>query len=307
MTEFKPLDKESVKLEDASLVEASAGTGKTYSIGLLVLRLILEKNVPVSRILLVTFTNAAVAELAARVRRFIREAIKAAESGSCNEETIQNYIEEQEDKQEVINRLKKALSELDEASIQTIHSFCQEALNEFALDSGQEFGLELQPGILGIAQDFINDFWRKNVATLPVEDLEEWGDDLNLKLFNDAVKDHLGGKEFAFGVDVRPEHYKEGMQAFLNSCTAGEQDLSERIQQARINNFTDDHKKVLINQIRTNKQAFFEYLTQEINPRTAAYIRNCMEQLFKEEREEALGLVQQHQNVVNTLIGKCIK
>ncbi len=63
-----------VPLEGSNLIEASAGTGKTYSIALLTLRLIIEKNIPIEKILMVTFTKAAVAELEIRIRAFVRMA-----------------------------------------------------------------------------------------------------------------------------------------------------------------------------------------------------------------------------------------
>jgi len=63
-----------VPLQGSNLIEASAGTGKTYSLAILVLRLVVEKNVPLERILMVTFTRDATAELEDRVRQFIRQA-----------------------------------------------------------------------------------------------------------------------------------------------------------------------------------------------------------------------------------------
>jgi exodeoxyribonuclease V beta subunit len=67
-----------VPLEKRNLIEASAGTGKTYSVAILVLRLIIEKNISVKEILMVTFTKAAVAELEERIRLFVKIALKCA-------------------------------------------------------------------------------------------------------------------------------------------------------------------------------------------------------------------------------------
>jgi exodeoxyribonuclease V beta subunit len=63
-----------VPLEDTNLIEASAGTGKTHSVALLALRLILEKEIGVEQILMVTFTIDAAAEMNVRVRKFLRDA-----------------------------------------------------------------------------------------------------------------------------------------------------------------------------------------------------------------------------------------
>ena len=81
-----------VPLAETNLIEASAGTGKTYSIAILVLRLIVEKNIPIQKILMVTFTKAAVAELEERIRKFIRLAQKASKGENIADETIKNII-----------------------------------------------------------------------------------------------------------------------------------------------------------------------------------------------------------------------
>jgi len=76
---YIPFDAATVKLSGSNLIESSAGTGKTYSIAILALRLILEDNIAIEKILMVTFTKAAVAELQERVRLFVRLAEKAAQ------------------------------------------------------------------------------------------------------------------------------------------------------------------------------------------------------------------------------------
>ena len=76
---FHPFNPTTVPLQGSNLIEASAGTGKTYSIAILALRLILEKNVSIREILMVTFTKAAVAELEERIRKFIRSGYKCAQ------------------------------------------------------------------------------------------------------------------------------------------------------------------------------------------------------------------------------------
>ena len=72
---MNPFEVKTVELSGANLIEASAGTGKTFSIAVLVVRLIIENQIPVSKMLLVTFTDAAAAELKERSMKFIREAI----------------------------------------------------------------------------------------------------------------------------------------------------------------------------------------------------------------------------------------
>ncbi len=73
MTESKPLDVFEVPLKGISLVEASAGTGKTYNITSLYVRAVLELDLEPSQILVMTFTEAATAELKYRLRSRLRE------------------------------------------------------------------------------------------------------------------------------------------------------------------------------------------------------------------------------------------
>ena len=190
---FDPIN---VPLKGNNIVEASAGTGKTFSIGLLVLRLLIQKKVPVHKILMVTFTNAAVAELAARIRSFITKAIKVAEGGKIREEDIITIVEKYGD-EGTLELLKKALTDLDEASIQTIHSFCQESLNSYALNSGQAFGLELQTDVLAVAGEEIRKFWRQHITVLP-EDLLREIPEICFENFEAVVRETIGGKEYAF-------------------------------------------------------------------------------------------------------------
>ena len=82
-----------VTLSGSNSIEASAGTGKTYSIAILVLRLILEKKLRISEILLVTFTEAAAAELKERTMKFLYLGLKEVQQlGSSGDETIQYII-----------------------------------------------------------------------------------------------------------------------------------------------------------------------------------------------------------------------
>src|SRR5690606_31205042 len=81
-----------VPLQSTNLIEASAGTGKTYSIAILVLRLLLEKKLSIKEILMVTFTKAAVSELEERIRLFIRIAYKVVEGIEVDDKTIETVV-----------------------------------------------------------------------------------------------------------------------------------------------------------------------------------------------------------------------
>ena len=127
-----------VPLEGSNLIEASAGTGKTYSIAILALRLLIEKKILVNEILMVTFTKAAVAELEERLRLFIRTAYKASLGEAITDETIAKLVEaaiEKEGEIAIQKILRTAIIFLDETSVLTIHSFCQQTLTGFAFVS----------------------------------------------------------------------------------------------------------------------------------------------------------------------------
>lgn len=152
-------------LQGINLIEASAGTGKTYAIAMLVLRFVVEKNIAIEKILVVTFTKAATEELRDRVRSRLAEARRLLTSSEYHEDTDQgmvNWLNQLDIEPELIKqRLDMALLNIDQASIFTIHSFCQRVLREHALESGQLFDAELTDDLTGIKQACADDFWRK--------------------------------------------------------------------------------------------------------------------------------------------------
>ncbi|MDK9709413.1 MAG: exodeoxyribonuclease V subunit beta [Desulforhopalus sp.] len=151
-----------------TLVEASAGTGKTYAIAMLVLRVVVEQAVPIDRILIVTFTKAATEELRLRIRTRLVEARNAfAGNGAGADPTLASWAESIGDKDAALNRLQLALADIDLAGIFTIHGFCQRMLVEQALESGQLFDVELLTDIDGVRMQIAEDFWRSRVYQLP--------------------------------------------------------------------------------------------------------------------------------------------
>jgi exodeoxyribonuclease V beta subunit len=133
-------------LSGVRLVEASAGTGKTFALTAWILRLLLARGVPLPQLLVVTFTRAATAELRERIRRRLRgaERLLAGEAPRDDEQRqtqalIARAIDEQaqaDGEATVRARLAAALVQLDEASVSTIHGFCQRALREFGFIAG---------------------------------------------------------------------------------------------------------------------------------------------------------------------------
>lgn len=200
MKDFKPFDAFTVELKESNLIEASAGTGKTYSIAILVLRLMLEKKFSVKEILMVTFTKAAVAELEERIRLFIRKAYRASHDEVIDDPTITRLVQtviSQSSQQEVQQHLKEAVLFLDETSVLTIHSFCQVTLTEFAFETSQLFGSETLQDDVTVLQEEINKFWRENITIIPTPLLKTL---LEAGLTNESLKEiileHLKGKKY---------------------------------------------------------------------------------------------------------------
>jgi exodeoxyribonuclease V beta subunit len=120
-------------------VEASAGTGKTYSLSALVARHIAERGVLPSELLVVTFTRAAAAELRSRTRRVLVQARDACISGVVppDQSWMTALLVPDDGLDERTERLTSAVSSFDEATISTIHGFCQQALTQIGVRGGR--------------------------------------------------------------------------------------------------------------------------------------------------------------------------
>ena len=196
---FEEFKASMVPLKGSNLIEASAGTGKTYSIAILVLRLILEKRFSIKEILMVTFTKAAVAELEERIRLFIRSAYHVSNNEVIDDEMISALVNQSikiNGREEVSRLLRNAVIYLDETAVLTIHSFCQQTLNEFAFETNQLFGAELLQDTSAIIESEVNKFWRKHITSIPVELLSTIGDNLSRNDITGIVRNHLDGKRY---------------------------------------------------------------------------------------------------------------
>src|SRR5690348_16647998 len=158
-------------LDGVNLVEASAGTGKTWNICGLYLRLLVERQLTVDQILVVTFTNAATAELRERVRARIVEMLAYVDGRSIADAdpfvaTLTDELERRGAARDDVRRqLELALQSFDEAAIFTIHGFCQRALSDKPFETGLPFSFDIQPDDSELREDVVRDFWRRHIAT----------------------------------------------------------------------------------------------------------------------------------------------
>ena len=163
---FQPLDIHKVPLGGLTLIEASAGTGKTWTISGLYLRLLLERGLGVDRILVVTYTKAATAELQDRIRQQLANCLNAsnapqgAADGFCRD--LLNALPPAR-RALAERRLIGALSALDQAAIHTIHGFCQRVLTESAFECGADFDCELLADDSELLGLMVDDFWRREL------------------------------------------------------------------------------------------------------------------------------------------------
>jgi exodeoxyribonuclease V beta subunit len=174
----RSLDPIEVPLSGTTLIEASAGTGKTFTIATLYLRLLIERQLEVSQILVVTYTRAATAELRDRIRRRLLEAIAAAGSAdalAALDESLARLLARRRQAGTLAadrHRLERALRDFDEAAIFTIHGFCQRALAEHAFESRLPFELELVEQEAPLLHEIAQDYWA-NIAFAAEPELVE--------------------------------------------------------------------------------------------------------------------------------------
>jgi exodeoxyribonuclease V beta subunit len=154
-------------LRGTQLIEASAGTGKTFSLASLYLRLLIEARLSVRDILVVTFTRAATRELRERIRQRLSDAARIVRSSpttdaaSAEEKFARAVVGAcDEPRAEVAGRLRDAANRMDEATITTIHGFSRLATRENAFTSALPFDRGEQVDDNTVRDEFIGDFWR---------------------------------------------------------------------------------------------------------------------------------------------------
>ena len=175
------LDAATFPLLGRQLIEASAGTGKTYTIANLYIRLVLghgqSMRPPLSpdQILVVTFTKAAAQELVERIRLRLNDVAIALRDDTPPADPFMAVL--WQDYQATAQRpyaarlLTQAAEAMDEAAISTIHSWCQRMLREHALDSGSLFSLTLDSPTQTEQRllEATCDFWREHAYALSPE------------------------------------------------------------------------------------------------------------------------------------------
>ncbi len=173
-----------LELDGVRLIEASAGTGKTFTLATLVTRLVIECGLRVGQILAVTFTEAATQELRERLRVRLALAARLAAEAPLPEgmehdtadvgaevvltRALIHAQRRREAPAALHHRLQRAAREIDLAAVFTIHGFCARVLREHALQTGQSFiAREMIGSDRQLRDEVAADLWR-SLGTSPL-------------------------------------------------------------------------------------------------------------------------------------------
>lgn len=215
----QPMDIRSFPLRGSQLIEASAGTGKTFTIALLYARLVLQhgndaafpRALSPEDILVVTFTDAATQELKDRIRARLSDAARSFLSPEASSDDILSALRNDYDPEQwpqCARLLSLAAQSMDQAAVSTIHGWCYRMLREHAFDSGSLFQQTLITNQQDIFADLIRDYWRQYFYALPAATVHiiarEFGDpDALLQAVRPLI--NKTGTELTFAGHTLPE------------------------------------------------------------------------------------------------------
>tara|TARA_A200000159_G_scaffold164956_1_gene198132 strand:- start:12880 stop:17001 length:4122 start_codon:yes stop_codon:yes gene_type:complete len=248
------LDVPSMPLNGRHLIEASAGTGKTYNITRLYLRLLLEKKLTVKEILVMTFTKAATEEIKGRVAATLREAASFWQQAIDNEGAVPEDIDPvfshlltHCNLEESLSLLRAAQLELDEASVFTIHGFCQHVIGQLAFNSGFAMSLNLSKDTSDLYLQASEDWIRKVSGGhdgyteddflllaskgwhVPERLLGEFNASIRSTLTPNVLDEHAVEESFKYNLESNPDTQQTQFAAFLSGIEANESLLHEQL------------------------------------------------------------------------------
>ncbi|MFZ7306850.1 exodeoxyribonuclease V subunit beta [Avibacterium avium] len=274
-TKTQTLNPATMPLQGVSLIEASAGTGKTYTMASLYIRLLLQAGensfsqpLSVDKILVVTFTDMATQELRERIRARIYHSKQLLLQYQATQDLdvfsqggdplLGELAQSLPDIPLAIQRLSWAEQSMDTAAIYTIHSFCRRMLMQYAFNSGVHFNLELVTDESDLLARLTNEFWRETFYRQPVI-VAKWVYE-NLKSPQELlkkIKDYLDKEAFDVALsdpsllelsldEFFQQHllarYKD-IDEFKQEWLANEQELAGFLEKnkAQIKNYRADH------------------------------------------------------------------
>ncbi|MFP4560056.1 MAG: exodeoxyribonuclease V subunit beta [Thiohalorhabdus sp.] len=227
-------------LQGHNLIEASAGTGKTFTIAGLYLRLVVEAERRVSEILVVTFTEAATEELRERIRDRLESARAAVAAGSSDDHFLGALLERLGDLRRADLLLQRAVQSFDQAAIHTIHGFCQRALADHAFESGRPFDVQLLPDQEPLLQEVCSDFWRRETHGADADFVAHLRDNgLSPEDLASRLRPYLGKPDLAVrppdtveGCDAAPDRYRRAYAEARRLWNEGAESIRDRLLEA---------------------------------------------------------------------------
>ena len=164
------------------LIEASAGTGKTFSLSHLVLRLLTEKEYSINEILVVSFTEATASEIKARIIERLILALKIIESINTTvkpykidnvlNEWVDLNITSKERALYIASLLLEALERIDNADITTIHGFCSKTLRREAIENGNNLNPTIEKDSNSLINEIVEEYWKKEILEIEISELK---------------------------------------------------------------------------------------------------------------------------------------
>ncbi|WHP07566.1 MULTISPECIES: UvrD-helicase domain-containing protein [Acinetobacter] len=224
-----------IQFEGLHLIEASAGTGKTYTLSSLMVRIFLEKYLP-NQVIATTFTRAAAAELKSRIRLRLVEIQQYLEPlRSVLETDIHMQAEQETDplKQHVLKtfapriayaceRLKLVIDQLDELFVGTLDSFSQKLLREFAFESGKIERAQITEDAKSYTRQLIHDVLREWIQSQPqqvIDALYSVGGLKSVEHFISMVESSLNFSSAQFKLPDMPEIELAQLQYWQQQAT----------------------------------------------------------------------------------------
>jgi exodeoxyribonuclease V beta subunit len=237
MTAPESFDPSSTELEKGvSLLEASAGTGKTYTLARIFLRLIAEEGVAINKILTVTFTTAATEELRDRIRTLLVETYQSLLNEPAMDEDsvlqrLRNPSGQGVTKEDCIRRLRLAIACFDEAMISTIHGFCNRLLVENSFETQTLFESQLNPTPNEMIAEAVREYWRDKfsggdpllncAASSQMVNPDGMVDFINtLPKTQDFEFGFLGNEEVSSVEELLVSHYRELKNSWIDGKAA---------------------------------------------------------------------------------------
>ncbi len=169
-----PMDLTAALPSGTSVLEASAGTGKTFTIAGLVTRYVAEGHARIDQVLAVTFGVAATSELRTRVRErlvLVRDALGDPEAARAHHDPVVVHLAGADDAEVALRRgrLVTALADFDSATVATVHEFCQQVLSGLGIAADTDPHVQLVESLSDVVDDVVEDLYLRH-ATRPGTD-----------------------------------------------------------------------------------------------------------------------------------------